>query len=234
VVTGVGRVGQIGYAVADGFAKAGARLVISDVNAVGVATRAKEFVARGIDVKPAAGDLTQPDVAQWVIEQAQQTYGKVDVLVNVAGGLTGIAPVSEAAPDVLDREIAINTKTMYQVSRAAARAMTAQKRGAIVSFASLAGLHGRESMAAYSAAKAAVVAITRALALELRDHGVRVNAVAPGTVRTTENRATMGDEAGQAAHWVEIGDIVSAVMFLASDAAAGITGHVLPVSRGEL
>jgi NAD(P)-dependent dehydrogenase (short-subunit alcohol dehydrogenase family) len=233
-VTGVGRVGQIGYAVAEGFAKAGARLVISDVNAVGVATRAKEFVARGLVVKAAAGDLTQPDVAQWVIEQAQHNYGRVDVLVNVAGGLTGIAPVSEASPDVIDRELTINTKTMYQVSRAAARAMMVQRSGAIVSFASLAGLHGRGSMAAYSAAKAGVVAITRALALELREFGVRVNAVAPGTARTKENRASMSDAASGQQLWVEIGDIVSAVMFLASDAAAGITGHVLPVSHGEL
>lgn len=234
MVTGVGRVGQIGYAVADGFARAGAKLVISDVNAVGVATRAKEMAARGIAVKPAAGDLTQPDVAHWVIEQAQQTYGRVDVLVNVAGGLTGTGPLAESPPDTLDREIAINTRTMYQVSRAAARAMATQKSGAIVSFSSLAGLHGRPDLAAYSAAKAAVAALTRALALELRDLGVRVNAVAPGTVRTSDNRSSMGDTAGQAAHWVEIGDIVSAVMFLASDAAAGITGHVLPVSRGEL
>jgi len=233
-VTGVGRVGQIGYAVADGFARAGARLVISDVNAVGVATRAKEFAARGTEVKPAAGDLTQPDVAKWVIEQATQTYGRVDVLVNVAGGLVGIAPVTEAAPDVLDKEILINTRTMYVVSRAAADVMAAQKRGAIVSFASVAALNAKPAMAAYSAAKAGVAAITRALALELRDFGVRVNAVAPGTVRTADNRSSMGDTAGAAAHWVEIGDIVNAVMFLASDAAAGITGHVLPVSRGEL
>ncbi len=103
-----------------------------------------------------------------------------------------------------------------------------------MSFSSLAGLHGRPAMAAYSASKAAVAALTRALALELRDAGVRVNAVAPGTVRTTENRASMGDRAAEVTHWVEIGDIVSAVMFLASDAAAGITGHVLPVSHGEI
>src|SRR6185436_728749 len=88
VVTGVGRVGQIGYAVADGFLRAGAKLVISDRDAVGVAARAKELSSRGSEVKAAAGDLTQPDVAQWVIQQATQTFGQVDVLVNVAGGLT--------------------------------------------------------------------------------------------------------------------------------------------------
>jgi NAD(P)-dependent dehydrogenase (short-subunit alcohol dehydrogenase family) len=231
VVTGVGRVGQIGHAVAEGFARAGAKLVISDRDAVGVAARAKEFTTRGIDVRAAAGDLTQPDVAHWIIEQATQNFGRVDVLVNVAGGLTGIAPMTDADESVIDREIAINVKTMYLVSRAAARAMTRQRSGAIVSFASVAALSAKPSMAAYSAAKAGVAALTRSLALELRDLNIRVNAVAPGMVRTGDNRASMGDTPQ---YWVEIGDIVNAVLFLASDLSAGVTGHVLPVSRGEV
>ena len=232
VVTGVGRVGQIGHAVADGFLRAGAKLVISDRDAIGVAARAKEFSARG-DVRAAAGDLTKPDVAHWVIEQATKNFGRVDVLVNVAGGLTSIAPMTEAGEDVIDREIAINVKTMYLVSRAAAKVMVAQRSGAIVSFASLAALSAKPDMAAYSAAKAGVAALTRSLALELRDHGVRVNAVAPGMVRTGDNRASVGG-GGANVHWVEISDIVNAVLFLSSEAAAGITGHVLPVSRGEV
>jgi NAD(P)-dependent dehydrogenase (short-subunit alcohol dehydrogenase family) len=231
VVTGVGRVGQIGHAVARGFAAAGAKLVISDRDAVAVATRAKEFAAQGVEVRAAAGDLTEPDVAHWVVDQAMQTFARVDVLVNVAGGLTGIAPMTEASVDVLDREIAINVKTMYLVSRAAAKVMVAQRSGAIVSFASVAALSAKPAMAAYSAAKAGVAALTRSLALELRDDGVRVNAVAPGMVRTSENRASVSDTS---ARWVEVGDIVNAVMFLASGAAAGITGHVLPVSLGEV
>ncbi len=231
VVTGVGRVGQIGHAVAEGFIRAGAKLVISDRNAVGVAARAKEFSARGAEVRAAAGDLTEPDVAHWIIEQATQNFGHVDVLVNVAGGLTGIAPMTEADEDVIDREVALNLKTMYLVSRAAAKVMAPRKSGAIVSFASMAALQARPAMAAYSAAKAGVAALTRSLALELRDANVRVNAVAPGTVRTGDNRASMGDTGS--ARWVEMADIVNAVLFLSSDAAAGITGHVLPVSRGE-
>lgn len=231
VVTGVGRTGQIGHAVATRFGRAGARLVIADVNAVAVATRAKEFVRQGMDVRPAAGDLTQPDVASWLIEQATQAFGRVDVLVNVAGGLSGTAPVADAEPDVLEREIAMNTRTMYVVSRAAAKAMMSQRSGAIVSFASMAAVNARPDMAAYSASKAAVAAITRSLALELRSYGVRVNAVAPGTVRTGDNRASMSDAN---VTWVETADVVDAVFFLASDLARGITGHVLPVSLGEL
>lgn len=231
VVTGVGRVGQIGHAVAQGFGRAGAKLVIADRNAVDVAARAQEFGAQGIDARPAAGDLTEPDVAQFTVDQALHAFGRLDVVVNVAGGLTGFGPMLEMDASVLDREVAVNVKTSYLVSRAAARVMVQQKRGAIVNFASIAAIQAKPSMAAYSAAKAGVAAITRSLALELREHGVRVNAVAPGLVRTTDNVGSMG---GQVAHWVEIEDIVHAVLFLASDLSAGITGHVLPVARGEL
>jgi NAD(P)-dependent dehydrogenase (short-subunit alcohol dehydrogenase family) len=230
LVTGVGRVGQIGYEVALAFGKAGAKLVICDVHAVNVAARAREFSEMGIEAKAAAGDLTEPDVAQWAVDEAVQVYGKLDVVANVAGGLTGTGPITETDTDTFDREMAINVKTAYLVSRAAAKVMVKQRKGAIVNFASIAAFHGRAEMVAYSAAKAGVAALTRSLALELRDRGVRVNAVAPGTARTPENLKTMG---GADARWVDIADIVNAVLFLASDLSAGITAHVLPVSHGE-
>ncbi len=231
LVTGVGRVGQIGQAVAQGFGDAGAKLVVADRQAVEVAQRAKELAQLGYTVVPAAGDLTEADMAAWVVERAVSEFGRLDVVVNVAGGLTGTGPMLEMDPEVIDRETSINVRTMYLVSRAAAKVMIRQNTGSIVSFASLAALQAKPSMAAYSAAKAGVAALTRAFALELRDHGIRVNAVAPGTVRTRENRASM-DEAGVI--WVEMEHIVHAVMFLASEWAAGVTGHVLPVSFGEI
>ena len=230
LVTGVSRIGQIGHAVAAGFGKAGAKLVICDISAVNVAARAREFTEQGLTCRAAAGDLTQPDVAQFVVDDALQAYGRLDVVANVAGGLTGVKPMVESETAVFDKEMAINVKTTYLVSRAAARVMVQQHSGAIVNFASIAAFHGRAEMAAYSAAKAGVAALTRSLALELRDQGVRVNAVAPGTARTPENLASMGDAA---VRWVDIPDIVNAVLFLASDLSAGITAHVLPVSHGE-
>jgi NAD(P)-dependent dehydrogenase (short-subunit alcohol dehydrogenase family) len=230
VVTGVGRVGQIGYAVAEAFAKGGAKLVIADRDAVGLARNAKALAAQGAEVKSAAGDLTEPDVAKWVVEQATETYDRLDILVNVAGGFSGVGAVTEVDADVLERMFAINVQTMYLVSREAAKVMAAAGSGAVVSFASTAAFLAKPSMAAYSAAKAGVAALTRSLALELRDAGIRVNAVAPGLVRTDENRASVTDAA---ARWVEKADVVNAVLFLASDLAAGITGHVLPVSLGE-
>src|SRR5438034_2089124 len=86
LVTGVGRVGQIGHAVARGFGRAGAKLLLADVNAVGLADRVKEFGAEGIAAKASAGDLTQPDAARAATAMAQAQFGGLDVVVNVAGG----------------------------------------------------------------------------------------------------------------------------------------------------
>lgn len=231
IVTGVNRIGQLGHAVALAFGQAGAKLVVSDIQTVGVATRAKEFQAAGYPAKAAAGDLTEPDVAEWCVEQALQTYGRIDVVVNAAGGLIGVQAMLDADTSVLDREFAINVKTTYLVSRAAARVMVRQGYGTIVNFASVAALLARPSMAAYSAAKAAVAALTRSMALELRDHGIRVNAVAPGLARTVDNVQAMGEDSE--ARWVQIAEIVNVVLFLASDLSSGVTGHVLPVAHGE-
>ena len=101
LVTGVGRVGQIGHEVALAFGKAGAKLVISDVHAVNVAARAREFAEMGIEAKAAAGDLTEADVAQWAVDEAVQAYGRLDVVANVAGGLTGVGPMV----DPVDRTV---------------------------------------------------------------------------------------------------------------------------------
>ncbi len=227
LVTGVARVGQIGHAVAGAFGEAGAKLVALDRNAVAVAERAKEFKARGIDVRPVAGDLTEADIASLAVEIALRHFGRLDVLVNVAGGLTTFGDLAKTGPDDFDREIAINLKTAYLMSRACLEPLAAV-RGCIVNFASAAVLIPAGSMAIYSAAKAAVAGFTRSLAVEVGPRGIRVNAVAPTMVRTVENVAAVGE----AASYVEMSDITNAVLFLASDAAAAITGHVLPVTRG--
>src|SRR6185437_8998826 len=107
LVTGVGRAGQIGNAVALAFGKAGAKIVACDLNAVGVAERVREFAAVGVDARPCAGDLTQPDIAALAVEVALKNFGRLDVLVNVAGGLTTYGPIEEITAEAIDREISI-------------------------------------------------------------------------------------------------------------------------------
>lgn len=230
LVTGVARVGQIGHAVALAFGRAGARLVLCDRNAVEAAARAREFMAEGIEARPTAGDLTVPDIARLAVETAVKHFGRLDVVVNVAGGLTTHGPVEGTGLADFDREIAINLKTAFLVSQAAVPVL-AETNGVIINFSSIAFFKPQDKMAVYAAAKAGVGAFTQSLALELRDRGVRVNAVAPGMVRTTDNVASVG---GGKVRWVEIQQITDGVLFLASDAASAITGHVLPITGGAL
>jgi NAD(P)-dependent dehydrogenase (short-subunit alcohol dehydrogenase family) len=225
LVTGVGRAGQIGNAVALAFGKAGAKIVASDLNAVGVAERVREFAAQGVDARPCAGDLTEPDIAALAVEIALKQFGRLDVVVNVAGGLTTYGPIGDLTVEALDREIAINLKTAVLVSQAAIEAL-AQTRGCIVNFSSIAYFDPQSPMAVYSAAKAAVAGFTRSLALELRDRNIRVNAVAPAMVRTADNVEAVGD--GQA-RYVEMEDITNGVMSLASSTSSQ-TGEILPIS----
>ena len=231
LVTGVGRVGQIGHAVAQGFGRAGAQLVIADLNAAGLAERVKEFESAGFVVHSVAGDLTTPDVAQRAVAAARERYGGLDIVVNVAGGLVNFGPATEVTPDRLERELAINVKTTFYVSQAAIPALRARGGGAIVNFASVAVLKPQSQLAMYTAAKAAVAGLTRALARELRDDRIRVNAVAPGTMKTIDNLAQMTDAK---VRWVELDELVAAVVYLASDEARGVSGEILPVTGGDV
>ncbi len=225
LITGVGRAGQIGHAVALAFGQAGARLVVADVNAVGVSERAREFEGQGIRARAAAGDLTDPDVARFAVQLALREFGRLDTVINVAGGLTTYGPIANLTPRDVDREFAINVKTCFAVSQAAVDAL-ADSKGSIVNVSSVAYFQPSSQMSVYSAAKAAVAGFTRALAAELRDRGVRVNAVAPAMVRTPDNIRTAGAEA----HYVEMEQLTAGILYLASAEASAVTGHILPLT----
>lgn len=228
LITGVARVGQIGHAVAAAFGAAGAALVIADRDATGVAERAAELGAAGVTVRPTTGDLTRPEAARAAVDLARRELGGLDAVINIAGGLTTFGPFGDVTAEALERELAINLRTTWFVCQAAIPTLVARGGGAIVNFASIALVRPMAQMAAYSAAKAAVGGLTQALAREFRDQGVRVNAVAPATVRTRDNVAQIGAQPDSP--YVELEDIVAVVRFLASDAARGITGQILPVT----
>ncbi|MDX2194734.1 MAG: SDR family NAD(P)-dependent oxidoreductase [Gemmatimonadales bacterium] len=221
LVTGVGKAGQIGDRIARALGAEGARLVVCDVNAVGVAQRAAEYAKDGLDARPAAGDLSLPDAARFAVETAVKAWGRLDLVVNVAGGLTTYGPVALTTVADLQRELAINVVTAFVVSQAAAPEL-AKTRGSIVNFASIAVFEPSPQMVAYTAAKGAVAGLTGALAVELAPFGVRVNAVAPGMVRTPENVAQVGEEAA----YVEVEELIGAIVSLA---LGGETGALIPV-----
>ncbi|MGH7569976.1 MAG: SDR family NAD(P)-dependent oxidoreductase [Gemmatimonadales bacterium] len=228
LVTGVGRVGQIGHAVARALGTAGARLVIADVNAAAVAERVREFQGDGLEVRGVSGNLTRPEDAQSAVATARREFGGLDVVVNVAGGLVSYGPFLKSDLGALEQELAINVQTTFNVCREAIPLLIDRGGGAIVNFSSIAVVKPATQMAAYTAAKAAVAGLTRALAREFRAQGVRVNAVAPVAVRTKDNLAQM--PAAEQAKLIELDDLVHAVLFLASDDAKAVSGEVLPVT----
>jgi 3-oxoacyl-[acyl-carrier protein] reductase len=229
VVTGVGGQGQIGYAVAEAFARSGARVLIA-ARGEEVEERAREL---GHGVVAVVADLAQPAGAEQLVAAARERWGRLDVLVNVAGGLTVMKPVSETEPAEWRREMDANAGTTYAVTRAALPLLR-ESGGVVVNFASPAGERAMAGLGAYSAAKAGVIALTRALALEEGPRGVRVNAVSPGIVDTARNREWAGDPDGDPGQdperpVVRREQVVDAVLFLASSAASGVNGEVLRV-----
>ncbi|MDQ3698102.1 MAG: SDR family oxidoreductase [Gemmatimonadota bacterium] len=225
VLTGVGRPGQLGEVVAGAFAARGARLVVVDVEAGEAEARAAAIRAAGGDARGLGCDLTDAaQVAALAGDVGAVAAGRVDALVNMAGGFAMSGPVDESEVAVWHRMIEINLTTAYVATRAFLPLLRST-RGAIVYFASAAVLPGGRGggMAAYAAAKSGVLALMRAVADEERETGVRANAIAPTTIRTAANVAAMGDSA----RYVEREAVAETVLFLCSDRAGAITGQAV-------
>lgn len=222
IVTGAADRGQLGYTVAQRFLHAGARVVISARSDTLDATAAS--LAHEGDVMPVRADLTSDGDVARLIDAVRERFGRLDALINVAGGLTVVATVEDTTPAEWEREIDRNAGTVLRLSRAALPLLR-ESRGAIVNFASPAALRAPAKLAAYSAAKAAVIALTRSLAIEEKMNGVRVNAIAPGMIDTAQNRS----EADGDVTYVSRADVASVAVFLAGAGAAAITGETIHV-----
>jgi 3-oxoacyl-[acyl-carrier protein] reductase len=234
VVSGAAR--GIGAAIAERFAAAGSRVAILDRLAdAGRATAAR------LDASFVEVDLSEPSSAGAAVEAAIDTLEGVDVLVNVAGILL-LKPLLETTPADWDAVMAVNARSMLCTMQVAARSMIdAGSGGRIVNLASMAAVTGGANEGAYAASKAAVLALTRAAALEWGCHGIRVNAVCPGYVPTEMGAGTRTE--ADVATWCarsplgRLGtpeDVAGAVVFLASPDAAYLTGQVLDVSGGMM
>ena len=226
IVTGVSGEGQVGVVVAKALAKSGARLAICSRKQSNVDARAKELRDGGATVFAAAASLTDEAQVGKLVDGTLGEYGRIDILVNLAGGLTRYKPAVEVSVEDWREELDNNLLSAFLTSRAVLPPMQAAGGGAIVNFAR-AGL-SQANMVAYNCAKAGIEALTRTFALEGRDAGIRVNAVAPGLVDTASNIAAMKPK--DLKRWTKREDIADAVVFLASPAAAGITGQVVAVT----
>jgi NAD(P)-dependent dehydrogenase (short-subunit alcohol dehydrogenase family) len=222
IITGVGGAGQVGYAVAARFAAAGARLLVTDRSAE--VTQLAQSLGDADAVAGLQADLLVDDDVARIIAAVRDRFGRADSLINVAGGLSVTGSIADTDPDQWQRELQRNAETALRMTRAALPLLR-ESRGAVVNFASPAGVKAVKGLGAYSAAKAAVIALTRATALEEKAHGVRANAIAPGMVDTAENREQAGDDAA----FVSREDIAAVALFLAGPDSRGVTGETISV-----
>lgn len=227
VLTGVGREGQVGEAVAQAFAERGARVFLVDHTEANVRARADALVARGLRAAALSADLTDPAATAALAERVRDaTAGRVHALVHLAGGFALSGPVAESDPAVWQRQLAMNATTAYLTARAFLPLVRGTK-GALVFFASEAVLANARTatLSAYVAAKSAVVALMQAIAQEERANGVRANAVAPASIRTVDNVAAMGADAPMVTREA----VADVVLWLCAEGSRAVTGQVIPV-----
>ncbi|HTR02978.1 MAG TPA: SDR family NAD(P)-dependent oxidoreductase [Thermoanaerobaculia bacterium] len=228
LVTGAGR--GIGRSIAVRFAEEGARVALVARTAEQLAETGKLVAAAGGKGLEIAADITAPGVAEDCVARTERGLGPVDVLVNNAGVFLWRAFL-KLSPEDWDRVIATNLTAAAAFCRAALHGMVERRRGRIVNVASIHGMRGDANVVAQSAAKFGLIGLTQALAREFRSHNVAVNAVCPGTVENRKDEGA-GVHTEPLAEKLWPRDVAKAVLFLASDDAAGITGSALEIFGG--
>ena len=232
----------MGLATARRFLAEGARVVIADLNATTGATALEELAAggRADEVRFARADVAVEDDVAAAVETAVDAFGRLDIVFNNAGVGGAFGPITEIEVDDWDYTFAVLVRGVFLGIKHGARAMIdGGAGGAIVNTASVAGLSGGAGPQAYSAAKAAVVNLTRAAAIELGRYRIRVNAICPGAILTpllgTSQGPDLIERLDRLQPWPAHGvgdDIAGAALFLASDDARFVTGEALVVDGG--
>ncbi|WP_234806500.1 SDR family NAD(P)-dependent oxidoreductase [Mycolicibacter nonchromogenicus] len=234
----------IGRATAVLFAREGAHLVVTDIQGEPLLALADELRNTGAQVEAVVGDVADQTDAQRMITAALDRFGRLDVLVANAG-IIPLGDAREVSVADWDNVMAIDGRGMFLTCKFAIEAMLPTGGGAIVCLSSISGLAGQKRQAAYGPAKFIATGLTKHLAVEWADRGIRVNAVAPGTIRT-ERVQQLPEEPGGSEYLAAVesmhpmgrigepSEVAHAIVFLASDEASFITGAVLPVDGGYL
>ncbi len=239
LVTGAGS--GIGKAIATSLAREGADVVVNDLESAPARATAAEIEAAGRRALSAPADVGSEEAVQRMVERSIEAFGRIDLLVNNAGIPDQLGPTVGQKLDLWQRVIDVHLRGAYLCARAVGRHMIERRSGRIVSIASVVGMTGAPGRNAYGPAKAAIIVLTRTLAAEWARHGIHVNAVSPGYVRTPlvekgigagiidENVLVRRTPMGRLGRPEEIAEVV---LFLLSDAASYVNGVNLPVDGG--
>lgn len=229
----------MGRAIAVEMAKEGARVVTADIDLDGAQAVVGQVTDAGGAAVAVHADVTSKADVDHLVKAATDHYGRIDVLVNNAG-VRLVRPLLEHTEDDWDRMMNINLKSQFLCSQAVLPAMLTQGGGRILNSGSVASLVGRPDRVAYCAAKAGVLGLTRAMAIDLRHRNICVNAILPGSIATALNQDAVNDDDSDwggetlVGRWGEPDEVAHVAVFLASDEASYITGSEIKVEGGWL
>jgi gluconate 5-dehydrogenase len=229
----------IGLAIARGFCEVGGHVVINGRDAAKVAAAAKSLRADGHTAHEAVFDVSQPDAVEAGINRIEREIGPLAILVNNAG--TQIrSPLEDMTDENWRTLMGLNLDAVFYVAKRTAKHMITRKRGSIINICSVMSELARPTVAPYTASKGGVKMLTKAMATDWGQHGIRVNGIGPGYFKTELNAALVADQAfsgwltGRTPlnRWGDLDELKGAAVFLASDAASFVSGHVLYVDGG--
>lgn len=237
VVVITGASGGIGNGIVDLFAASGAKLVLHGRNVENLQVAADRVTAAGGSAIVTTGNVRLPESGEAIAEAAVTAYGRIDVLVNNAGG-NFAARLEDLSPNAWNATIESNLSGAFHIARACLPGLRAAGGGSIVNIGSASASYAHVMRGAYAAAKAGLVSLTRTMAWEWAESGIRVNCVEPGPILTPAARFAHAETERKVSHYLALNrvgtpeDIAGVVAFLCSDAAAYITGETLTVTGG--